>query len=154
MKKNKKGFIFIETLIVLVVLLVTVMGMYKMYTKISTDIDYREYFDNISDLYKTDIIRSEINKNQLTSSNPLIEINKTNCTSYMSSSCPVLIASLKIEAIYINLTGIDGLLLSENLKLKNSMKRYLKTINNKKGERYIIVNFLYNNKNYYASLDI
>ena len=91
----KKGFIFMETLIVLVVLMVTVVGMYGMFVRLSTDIENRKYYDNISDLYKTDILRSEINKSKLTSTSSLIEITKNNCSTYMSSSCASIITESK-----------------------------------------------------------
>lgn len=150
----KKGFIFMETLIVLVVLMVTVVGMYGMYIRLSTDIENRKYYDNISDLYKTDILRSEINVSKLTGSNSMIEITESNCANYMSSTCKTVMTTLKAEKIIINLNNIESLILSENNGLNNSMKSYLRTINKDGNHRYIIVNFKNNNKNYYASLRI
>lgn len=142
-----------ETLIVLVVLLITVVGMFGMYTKITADIDIRKYYDNISDLYKTDILRSLINKNNITGSS-LIEITPNNCMNYMDNSCTEIMSSLKAEKIYINLNNVDEIILSQNNNIKNSMREYLKTINKDGYQRYIIVNYKYNNKNYYASLKI
>ena len=149
----KKGFIFIETLIVLIVLLVTVVGMYGMYIKISTDIDNRSYYDNISDLYKIDILRNNIREESISGSG-LLSITKDNCAVYMNSDCSTLMSSLKAQIIYINLDPISSLVLSEINDLPNSLKSYLKTINNVKAKRYIIVNFKYNDKNYYGSLRI
>lgn len=150
----KKGFIFMETLIVLIVLLVTVGGMYAMYSKISVDIDNRRYYDNISDLYKTDILRSNINVDSIIGNGSILEINKNNCTSYMNSECAIIMSSLKADKIYINLNDINSAILSLNNSLTNSARSYLKTINKDKSERYIIVNYKYNSKNYYASLRI
>ncbi len=150
----KKGFIFMETLIVLVVLMVTVVGMYGMFVRLSTDIENRKYYDNISDLYKTDILRSEINKSKLTSTSSLIEITKNNCSTYMSSSCASIMTSLNADKIIINIDSIESLILSENNGIKNSMREYLKTINKNGNNRYIIVNYKNNDKNYYASLRI
>ena len=142
-----------ETLIVLVVLLVSVVGMYSMYIKISTDIDNRRLYDNISDLYKTDILRSNINEENISGSGLLV-ITKDNCESYMSSDCSSLMTSLKAESIYINFDPISSLVVSETLNIPNSLRGYMKTINNVKAKRYIIVNYKYNEKNYYASLRI
>lgn len=148
----KKGFIFMETLIVLIVLLVTVVGMYSMYIKVSTDIDNRRFYDNISDLYKTDILRNNVDESSISGSGFLV-ITKDNCESYMKSDCSTLMSSLKAEGIYINLDPISTLVTSQN-DLQNSLRNYLKTINNVKAKRYIIVNYKYNDKNYYASLRI
>lgn len=137
----KKGFIFMETLIVLVVLMVTVVGMYGMFVRLSTDIENRKYYDNISDLYKTDIIRNEINTSNISGSTSLIEITEDNCTSYMSSNCKSTMTTLKAEKIIINLDNINSLILSENNGLSNSLREYLKTINKDGNNRYIIVNY-------------
>ena len=150
----KKGFVFVETLVVLVVLLVTVVGMFGMYTRITTDIESRKYYDNVSDLYKTDILRSLVNINSLNSSSSFIEINKSNCNTYMNSSCSSVMSSLNVENIYINLTNVESMILSESNGLKNSMREYLRTINKDGNVRYIIVSYKYNDKSYYASLRI
>lgn len=150
----KKGFVFVETLVVLVVLLVTVVGMFGMYTRINSDIESRKYYDNISDIYKTDILRSLVKLETLKGSTSYIEITGNNCNTYMNSSCNSVMSSLKVEKVIINLTNINSLILSEENNLKNSMREYLKTINKDGNIRYIIVNYKYNDNNYYASLRI
>ena len=148
---TKKGFVFIETIIVIVLLSVGIASMYSLMSNITTDIKMRKYFDNISDLYKTNIIRNNINKN-LTGSTYL-EITKDNCTSYMSSNCNSLLTDLEVERVVINFTNLDNIINSDTT-LPNSLNEYLKTINSYKTNKYIIVNYNYNNKNYYASLEV
>ena len=148
---NKNGFVFIETIIVIVLLSVGIASMYSLMTNITTDIKSRKYFDNISDLYKTNIIRNNTNKN-LTGSTYL-EITKDNCTSYMSSNCNSLLTDLEVERVVINFTNLDNIINSDTT-LPNSLNEYLKTINSYKTNKYIIVNYKYNNKNYYASLEV
>lgn len=148
---TKKGFVFIETIIVIVLLSVGIASMYSLMTNITTDIKMRKYFDNISDLYKTNIIRNNTNKN-LTGSTYL-EITKDNCTSYMSSNCNSLLTDLEVERVVINFTNLDNIINSDTT-LPNSLNEYLKTINSYKTSKYIIVNYKYNNKNYYASLEV
>ncbi len=148
---TKKGFVFIETIIVIVLLSVGIASMYSLMTNITTDIKMRKYFDNISDLYKTNIIRNNTNKN-LTGSTYL-EITKDNCTSYMSSNCNSLLTDLEVERVVINFTNLDNIINSDTT-LPNSLNEYLKTINSYKTNKYIIVNYKYNNKNYYASLEV
>ncbi len=148
---TKKGFVFIETIIVIVLLSVGIASMYSLMSNITTDIKMRKYFDNISDLYKTNIIRNNTNKN-LTGSTYL-EITKDNCTSYMNSNCNSLLTDLEVERVVINFTNLDNIINSDTT-LPNSLNEYLKTINSYKTNKYIIVNYKYNNKNYYASLEV
>lgn len=148
---TKKGFVFIETIIVIILLSVGIASMYSLMSNITTDIKTRKYFDNISDLYKTNIIRNNTNKN-LTGSTYL-EITKDNCTSYMSSNCNSLLTDLEVERVVINFTNLDNIINSDTT-LPNSLNEYLKTINSYKTNKYIIVNYKYNNKNYYASLEV
>lgn len=148
---TKKGFVFIETIIVIVLLSVGIASMYSLMSNITTDIKMRKYFDNISDLYKTNIIRNNTNKN-LTGSTYL-EITKDNCTSYMSSNCNSLLTDLEVERVVISFTNLDNIINSDTT-LPNSLNEYLKTINSYKTNKYIIVNYKYNNKNYDASLEV
>lgn len=148
---TKEGFVFIETIIVIVLLSVGIASMYSLMSNITTDIKMRKYFDNISDLYKTNIIRNNTNKN-LTGSTYL-KITKDNCTSYMSSNCNSLLTDLEVERVVINFTNLDNIINSDTT-LPNSLNEYLKTINSYKTNKYIIVNYKYNNKNYYASLEV
>ena len=148
---TKQGFVFIETIIVIVLLSVGIASMYSLMTNITTDIKSRKYFDNISDLYKTNIIRDNVSKN-LTGTTYL-EITKDNCSSYMTSTCTSLLTDLEVERVVINFTNLDNIINSDTT-LPNSMNEYLKTINTYKTNKYIIVNYKYNNKNYYASLEV
>ena len=148
---TKKGFVFIETIIVIVLLSVGIASMYSLMSNITTDIKTRKYFDNISDLYKTNIIRDNVSKN-LTGTTYL-EITKDNCTSYMSSTCYSLLTDLEVERVVVNFASLDNIINSDTT-IPNSMNEYLKTINTYKTNKYIIVNYKYNNKNYYASLEV
>ena len=148
---NKNGFVFIETIIVIVLLSVGIASMYFLMTNITTNIKSRKYFDNISDLYKTNIIRDNVSKN-LTGTTYL-EITKDNCSSYMTSTCYSLLTDLEVERVVVNFASLDNIINSDTT-IPNSMNEYLKTINTYKTNKYIIVNYKYNNKNYYASLEV
>jgi len=150
----KKGFVFIETLIVLILLSVTVVGTYSMYYHVAKNIEERKYYDNIDDLYKTEILRSITNTNMLSSTNNILEINSSNCTNYMNSDCGIIMTALEAEKIYINFDTINNIINNDTNGIKNSMRSYLGTISNNTYDRYIIVNYKYNNNNYYASLKI
>lgn len=146
-----KGFVFIETIIVIVLLSLGISSMYALMTNITTDIKTRRYFDNISDLYKTYIIRDNLNSNL--SGDNYLEITSTNCSSYMTNNCSTLLSELDVERVVINFSAI-GVLMELDTNFPNTMNEYLKTINTAKTNKYVIVNYKYNNKNYYASLGV
>ncbi len=143
----KKGFVFVETLVVLSVVTVSIVSLYGVYLKISTDIEKREYYDNVSDLYKTNIVRNLININKV---NEFIEINKNNCESFMDSKCTNILESLNIDNVYITDKKVS--LILEDKNIDNTLKEYLKTINTSSNTLYIIINYKNNGHNYYASL--
>ncbi len=150
----KKGFVFLETLLVMVVLSIAVLGVYSTYVSVTSNIDSRTYYDNIGDLYKTEIVRNWIDENNLITSENYIKITSSNCSSYMSiTNCSDYMDYLQIENIYINNSNIVTLLELNDSRLSNSLKLYIKTMNNG-NKRYIIVNYKRNNKNYYSSLRI
>lgn len=148
---NKKGFVFLETIAVVAILSASLVSMYSIAIKISSDIDTRKVYDNISDIYKTDIVRSDIKKDSIIKNEGYTLITKDNCTNYMSTECVLMIDELNVERILINHSFI-GVIVLDNLNVPNTMKEYMKTLSG--NDRYIIVNYMYNNKNYYASLEI
>lgn len=148
---NKKGFVFLETIVVVAILSASLVSMYSIVIKLSSDIDARKIYDNISDIYKTDIVRSDIKKDSIIKNEGYTLITKDNCTNYMGSECALMIDELNVERILINHSFV-GVIALDNLDVPNSMKEYMKTLSG--NDRYIIVNYMYNNKNYYASLEI
>ena len=75
MKKN--GFVFIETIVVLVVLMAGILALYTVYNTISSNMDRRTYYDSVSDLYKTDILRSKL-KTNISITGKFVEITSSN----------------------------------------------------------------------------
>ena len=53
----KKGFVFIETVTVLMVLVTTLLSVFLSFQNVKANMDKREFYDNVSDIYKTDMIR-------------------------------------------------------------------------------------------------
>ena len=166
---NKKGFVFIETVVVLIVLLFGILSLYGTYIILSTNLDRRKHYDNVSDLYKVAILKKEINDELLSDFDDYVEINKDNtsadfCARNMSSEdCLDLMNELNVERIIINLIPINNLV-EYNEGFENSFIEYLKTLRTQEinGEtmykKYIIVQFNYGingeNNYYYASLEM
>ncbi len=166
---NKKGFVFIETVIVLLVLVFGILSLYGTYIVLSSNLNRRKHHDNISDLYKVAILKEEINDELSSDFSDYVEINKDNtsinfCTQNMlNDDCLELMNDLNVKRIIINLIPINNLLeYSEGLE--NSFIEYLKTLRTEEinGEysykKYIIVQFDYGvdntNNYYYASLEM
>ncbi len=158
----KKGFVFIETITVLMVLVTVLLSVFLSYQNITSNIDKREYYDNISDIYKTNIIRKRINLESLDKPGvSYISMDTSNCAEYMDSNCASLLEDLDVDKIYINLEKIGNV---SGGNFPNTLKDYLKTIETSRGnamgrdeelfKRMIIVNYKYRDHNYYASLDI
>ena len=174
MKRN--GFVFIETVIVLVVLLVGVLSLYGTYASLSTNLSIRSNYDNISDLYKADIALNSMKEELSTDLEEYIiidtDVNSRNyCTRNMEEGCAELLNELNIDKIYINLIPINEILegsetVTNNVSvdytepLNNSLIEYLKTLKIKKSDgtydykKLFIVQFKNNEKTArYASLE-
>lgn len=141
----KKGFVFLETLLLITVLTGTVLALYSNYITVTTNISSRVNYDRISDLYKVDVIRSYFKSDISLDSN--INVNSSNCLTYMNGECSSILDLLDVKEIYI-LNDINNV-----SDVTNSMKLYLKTINDSDSSHYyIVVQFKIDNDNYYGSL--
>ena len=94
----KKGFVFIETITVLMVLVTSLLSIFLTFQNVKSNMDKREFYDNVSDIYKTDMIRKYVIQDQINIEGPsFIKITKSNCTAYMESICSELFDDLEIE---------------------------------------------------------
>lgn len=149
----KKGFVFLETLLVVVVVTVSVLTIYSAYVKVTSNIDARANYDSIGDLYKTDIIRDYVISNWFWDvTTNYVKLNQSNCTTYMSSECSGIFPFYGAENVYLVQYSTQSLLDENSDELPNSLKQYLKTISSEGST--IIIQYRRNNKNYYSSLKL
>lgn len=80
--KNKKGFVFVETIVTTVVLLSSLLYIYGTYSSMIASEKKRLYYDDISYVYKTQIIKEILEDN--ISSNFYNVVTKENNTEYLS----------------------------------------------------------------------
>ncbi len=147
MKKN--GFVLIETITVLLIVIISMLGLYKGYSVLFNNLSQKKYFDNINDVYKANILKSDMTSNF--SWTTLLKITTTNCSSNgFSSSCANVMNDLGID--YIILTSSLVSTDIENSTLSNSDKRYMNILEN--GRKYLIIHYKKNDKDYYASLSL
>lgn len=151
---KKDGFIFVETIVVLVVLMGGVLALYTTYNIIITNIERRSNFDSISDLYKLDALRSMINLDSIENNNFIVNINKSNCASYMNdANCSLILEGAGINNLYLLTTSVSNILSNSQIdSYYPSFIEYTKTLNSDNGELLIIGEFNYNDKRHYASL--
>ena len=58
--KNKNGFVFIETIIAIIILMFSFLTLFNMYNKIYRKLDNRYSYDNLGLIYKANIIKSAL----------------------------------------------------------------------------------------------
>ena len=145
---SNKGFIFIETVVVLVVLAASLIGLYSTFSSVINNIEKRKQYDNINDVYKVKIIKDLIVNEP---SGTYTIINNSNCTNYMNSDCKEVFSELAVSEVLITGNNIQTII-DLDIDIPNTMKEYLKTVN--KNEKSIIVRFNRGGKNYYSSLEL
>ena len=145
---QNKGFIFIETVIVLVVLSASLIGLYSSFSSVINTLENRKKYDNINDIYKVNII-SEILTN--VPSDTYTIIDSSSCQNYMNSDCTEIFNELNISEVLLTNINIQTIL-NLDIDIPNTMKEYLQKIN--KNEKSIVARFNRNSENYYASLEL
>ena len=162
--KNNKGFVFIETLIVVSVLTVSLLILYSSYSSLIRNEKNRLKFDDTSYLYRTyyiekffrnfrlDLATIELNKSD--PAKPLFLLNPFGCRSdiFLNEEdnlglCEILIEELHINALYLTFNDLSELQECTNstgicevfLQVNDHMAQYLKTIGGKGKEGYRII---------------
>ncbi len=160
--KEKNGFIFIETIVVLTVTMVSLLTLYDAYALVLKSASSKQYNDNINDIYKVNIV-----KNMLLSENypcPTVSGNynlytSENCGSVMNNDCGEILDEFDIKQVIFTRTLVSqntiknlisyGKLNNGNV-FTNSLNRYISNLDLK--AKYIIIVREVDDKKYYASL--
>lgn len=145
---HNKGFIFIETVIVLVVLSASLIGLYSSFSSVVNNIEKRKQYDNINDIYKVKIVKDLF---ESIPSNTYTTIDNSNCTNYMNADCKEVFSELSISEVLVTGNNIQTII-DLDINIPNTMKEYLETIN--KNEKSLIVRFNRSGENYYSSLEL
>lgn len=158
---NRKGFVLIETIIVLIVVVLSMLGLYKAYSFVFQNLKQNKYYDNINDVYKVNIFRKAFNSYP-SAQEGFLKVFRDNCSIYMDTNCNALFDSFKNNnnndyLIYIS-ENIDDFLndygtgKTGNSELNNTDINYLKTLESNRA--YLIYHYknINENRDYYASL--
>lgn len=143
---RQKGFVLIETIIVLVVVIISMLGLYKAYSFVSINLKQNMLYDNINEIYKVNIIKKVV---ETYPADNYIKITSANCTNYMISDCTQLYTLLDIDYVIYNNIDVQSVLASPGT-LTNTDKNYIKKLES--GYKYLIIHSEKNDKDYYASL--
>lgn len=147
---KKRGFILVETVIVLVIVLVSMIGLFKAYSFVSMNLKQNRYYDNINDIYKINIIKRAFIDGS--SSGNYLKLTSSNCEDYMSEDCTDLYTLMGIDYILYTTDEISDIISGVHTKLSNTDLNYMKYL--PAGYKYLIINYQKDNHNYYASLSV
>ncbi|MEG2457962.1 MAG: hypothetical protein RSB41_03635 [Bacilli bacterium] len=148
MKKN--GFVFLETIVVLSVLMITLIGIYTSYNFIINNSKSKIYYDNINDVYKVNIVKKLISNLEVPTNENYKILENTTCTSSMNADCTAVLGRFNVNQVVIISNVVESI--NSPSGIKNSMKAYLRTLDKEK--KHLVVSFNRNDKIYYASIEI
>lgn len=152
--KNKKGFILVETVIVMSIVMISLLGIYRTYSVLLKKSIQSSYYDNINDVYRLNVILKIVGANFLNQTT-FYKINQTECT---ITGCTNIIDNIIIRD---STTNVDIISIPNGYNLenipntytnRNSLIRYLETAYNNK--KLIVIRYMLDAKERYASLEV
>lgn len=149
---NKKGFVLIETIIVLLVVVVCMLALYKAYSFVFLNLKQNNYYDNINDIYKVNIVKKIFNFESIGEGENFHKEEIGACDLCMNYDCGVLLEEENLNinnVIYIR--NINSFL-NNPQGATNTDIDYIKTLDSTKA--YLIIHYENNNKQHYASLPV
>lgn len=155
---NKKGFVLLETIVVLVITVVCMLGLFLTYSFVFKNLKQAGHYDNINDVYKLNILYKMINNNSLSSISDYKIVTPNECSTYFTdSSCSDLMSNrINFDYVIITTANVDDILFSHGNDLKPSDINYIKTLEN--NFKYLIGVKLYSydsfEDDYYVSLKV
>lgn len=142
---DKKGFVLLETFVVMAVLCVVLIMLYAAYSKILIDVKSRSLFDNTEYLFKTTLIRKYLESELDESLYNSVDLYNY-CSNRTAKSCYTslgdtfeenLFRSLKVEAIYI--TVWDSISTTSLHRLEATTQNYIKSLDVRHEEAFRLV---------------
>lgn len=151
---NKKGFVLLETITVLIVTVISMLGLFLTYSFVFKNLKQDKFYDNINDIYRLNVFyKSFIEHETLpsTSNSNYVFIDNNNCAEYFDSNCLDLLSKLEFNKIIYTTSSIDDIL-SNPIGLDNTDINYIKKLDKK--YMYLIGIHQKENEKYYSSLKV
>ncbi len=164
--KNKRGFVFIETIITVVVLSTSLLYLYSSYSNIIHNEEARLYYDDPAYIYRTNYVRKflesytnieEIKTYALTNSyivtiGPLFDnmFNEIMSLNNMQASMENMFNNFNINQMLLvdsamlnecSVNSEDEKCVSSTSNLSYNMNNYLRTLNSTDYEYYLVVEY-------------
>lgn len=128
--KSKKGFVLLETVIVLIVIIVAMLGLYTTYSFVFKNLKQAQKYDNINDIYKLNVfykIRKQSNLDGISSN--FVKITSSNCSTYFNdSNCSSIMSDLGFNYFLYTKVGVDKVLVGSLSGLSNTDIDYIKSL--------------------------
>ena len=158
--KNKKGFVLVETIIVMSVVMIALIGIYNSYITVIKKSKQTLLYDNINDVYRLNIIRKMMNEPYTTTCNYFDP-----CASNIAYLFPNLgwieedgyPIDYYVNVIYFQSSDVVSEFdFVDNLDINyaNSFNRYLQTTNHNSKDLLILRYIDINGREHYASLEV
>ena len=105
---DKKGFVLLETVIVLLVTVIAMLGLYTTYAFVFKNLKQARKYDNINDVYKLNVFSTYFNET--------------------SEVCQSLMNDLEFNYLMYTKTSMDSVLAGNTSGLSNTDINYMKTL--------------------------
>ena len=150
----KKGFVLLETLIVLIVAVVSMLGLFLTYSFVFKNLKLGNHYDNVNDVYKLNmfykVLKDRSQKPSLGDASFAV-ITSSNCASYFDSNCSKLYTKTGFEKIIYTNANLNDIL-NNPLRLNNTDIDYIRKLEH--NYSYLIGVYKKDNENYYVSLKV
>ncbi len=152
--KDNKGFVLIETMVVLTVTMISLLTLYSAYILILKNAQQKQYYDNINDVYKANVVLNLSEENKLyefNNTNGYVAYTPSNCSANgaMVKDCSELFNNLDITYAIYTKKGANINQSDTNIFV-NTFKKYISSIDTNNANLIIIRDV--NDKKYYASI--
>lgn len=145
--KKHNGFILVETIVVMSVVMIALLGLYNTYVSVIKKSTQKAYYDNINDVYRLNVITKLVDTS-VNSYNEGICTTTNNCTSILNSLVPSDSGTTK-KVILIP----SGFNITNSTQISNTLLKYLQSTDYNYN-KLIILNYTYNGKERFASLEV
>lgn len=154
--KDKKGFIFVETIVVLVVVVFSLTLILASYSLVTRKSKMKYYYDQVEDIYLLYVIANLGNATSTayTSGDTFIA-NKNTCNTYMSENfetCSQVFSDRDLGVEYFGYIKSVSAILSNPTSYDNGIIEYVKQLKNNEKYHYLILVRYKNNEYYYSSI--
>ena len=127
---NNKGYVLLETIIVLTILSVVLVSLYTSFSDAASKNEKYRHYDNTEYIYKTNNVRKII-KNYVVNNDISLESNNIICSNYLNKKCNDIeyLEELGVKAVYIisdkNIEGVEPTTLKyiKYLNIEDNNKR-------------------------------